>query len=155
MLVLKKPRRAFRAFIGAEDGNPSIEFAFVAPVMALMLFGMVEFSRYSYTQSALSFAAEEATRAAVVQGGSITNAEIVTIVESNLLFLDAGLSTVCVLSPVDATTQTSTVSITIDYDYDPIFPAVFGNITISGSSEGFISFTPVDEFNDASGDCVT
>ena len=37
---------------------------------------MIEFSRYAYTQSALNFAAEEATRFAVVNGGNVTNDEV-------------------------------------------------------------------------------
>jgi Flp pilus assembly protein TadG len=130
-----------------------VEFAFVAPPLLLLMFGLIEFSRYTYAQSALDYAAEEATRFAIVNGGSVTNDQIIAIAQDNMLFLDTGLSAVCVLSPTDTATSTSTVSVTISYDYDPIIPLVLGNQTMQGRSQGFIAFTPVDEPNDSSGSC--
>ena len=148
-------RKARRFFLGRDDGSMMVEFAFIGPPLVLFLFGLIEFSRYAYTQSALNFAAQEATRFAVVNGGIVTNDQIIALAEENMLFLDSGLAAVCVLSPTDVTTQTSTVSVTITYNYDPIIPLVLGNLSVVGTSEGYISFSPIDEPNDSSGDCGT
>ena len=110
--------------IRRSEGNTVVEFAIVGPVLIAFLFGLVEFARYAYTQSALNFAAEEATRFAVVRGGDVTNTEILDIARENLVLLDASLSAICILTPTDATTQTSTVSVSINYNYDPIIPVV-------------------------------
>jgi Flp pilus assembly protein TadG len=153
MTIRKAPWTRIRRFFAADAASVMVEFAFLAPPLVLFLFGMIEFSRYAYTQSALNFAAEEATRFAVVNGGEVTNDEVLDLARDNLLFLDSGLAALCILSPTDATTQTSTVSVIISYDYDPIFPLVFGDIALEGRSEGYISFSPVDEGNDDAGSC--
>ena len=153
---MRQPRRLLRAllpFLRRSEGNMAVEFAIVAPTLVLFLFGLIEFSRYAYTQSALNFAAEEATRFAVVRGGEVTNTEILDVVRDNLLLLDSGLAAVCVLSPTNAITQTSTVSISIAYSYQPIIPLVADGFTISGVSEGHISFSPIDPDGALAGDC--
>lgn len=155
MTTRKVLANRIRRLLARESGSAVLEFALLAPPLVLFLFGMIEFSRYAYTQSALNFAAQEATRFAVVNGGNVTNDDVLVLARDNLLFLDSGLAALCILSPTDATTQTSTVSISITYDYDPIFPLVFGDITLEGSSEGYISFSPVDEGNDNAGTCGT
>lgn len=151
---LRDRRSAFGAFCRRRDGNMAVEFAIVGPVLVMFLFGLVEFARYTYTQSALNFAAEEATRYAVVRGGEVTNDEILDIAKDNLLLLNSGLAAVCVLSPTDTVTQTSTVSVTINYNYQPIIPAVWSALTITGISEGHISFSAVDPDSSLTGDCA-
>ncbi|HMB77251.1 MAG TPA: TadE/TadG family type IV pilus assembly protein [Kiloniellaceae bacterium] len=146
-------RSILATLIRRRDGSMVIEFAIVGPVLILFLFGLVEFARYTYTQSALNFAAEEATRYAVVRGGEVTNDEILAIARDNLLLLNSGLAAVCVLSPTDIVTQTSTVSVSIDYSYQPIFDLIWPNMTLTGISEGHISFTPIDPDSSLSGDC--
>lgn len=145
--------KTMKRLLAGEGGSLMVEFAFIAPPLLLFLFGLIEFSRYAYTQSALNFAAEEATRFAVVNGGTVTNDKIIELAESKMLFLDQTLSAVCVLSPTDTSTQTSTVSVTISYNYDPIIPLVIGSVTLEGTSEGYISFSPIDPPNGSSGDC--
>jgi Flp pilus assembly protein TadG len=151
--VRRVRRSVLPALCRQRDGNMVVEFAIVAPVLILFLCGLVEFARYTYTQSALNFAAEEATRFAVVRGGEVTNTEILDIAKDNLLFLDSGLAAVCVLSPTDIVTQTSTVSVSINYSYQPILPLVWNNMTMTGISEGHISFTPIDPDSNLTGDC--
>jgi len=147
-------RSAIARLLRRRDGNMAVEFAIVGPVLVMFLFGLVEFARYTYTQSALNFAAEEATRYAVVRGGEVTNEEILDIARDNLLLLDSGLAAVCVLSPTDIVTQTSTVSVSINYNYHPIVPLVLPDMTITGISEGHISFTPIDPDSNLTGDCA-
>ena len=91
-----------RRLLAKENGSAVIEFAILAPPLVLFLFGMIEFSRYAYTQSALNFAAEEATRFAVVNGGNVTNDEVLDLARDNLLFLDSGLAALCILPSTTA-----------------------------------------------------
>lgn len=129
-----------------------VEFAFIGPVMLTMLFGVIEFGRFAFTQSALNYAAEETTRYAIVNGGNVTNDELLTYARTKLLGLDDTLAVLCLLSPV-TTVQTSTVSITIDYNFDLLVPLPMEGIVLQGSSDGYISFSPVDPDTDISGDC--
>ncbi len=155
MTMTKAFSRILRRLRREAGGNLIIEFALIAPLMLSMLFGVIEFRRLAYTQSAINFAAEETTRFAIVRGGDVTNTEILTFAESKLLGLNEGLAVLCLLTPVDATTQTSTVSITIDYNFDLLLPIPIDPITLQGSSEGYISFSPVDPDTDLSGECDT
>ena len=69
---MRQRRRLLRAllpFLRRSEGNMAVEFAIIAPTLLLFLFGLIEFSRYAYTQSSLNFAAQDATRFAVVRGG--------------------------------------------------------------------------------------
>ena len=50
----------------ARDGVTALEFALVAPVAFLLLFGGVEFGRALYPRSTLQFAVEPAARCAAV-----------------------------------------------------------------------------------------
>ena len=52
------------------EGASAVEFAFVAPVVLILIFGMVELSRFMMALHATAGAAREATRAAVVTGAT-------------------------------------------------------------------------------------
>lgn len=53
-------------FLNATEGTSAIEFALVAPVVFLLLFGIVEFGRLVWTQTALQYAAQAAARCAAL-----------------------------------------------------------------------------------------
>ncbi len=55
-----------RGLFRATQGATAIEFALVAPVLFLTLFGAIEFGRLMWTQSALHYAVEQAARCASV-----------------------------------------------------------------------------------------
>ncbi|MDX1400478.1 MAG: TadE/TadG family type IV pilus assembly protein [Kiloniellales bacterium] len=135
-----------------KDGSVAVEFAFVAIPLMLLTGGIVEFARYSYTQSALHFAAEEATRYAVVRGGSVTESELVAVAQNSMLFLDTGVSAICITAP--AGTATAELTVTISYDYEPIIGLVGRAITLSGESAGFIAFSPLNPSSNISEDCA-
>ena len=144
-----------RAFWRDSQASSVIEFAIIAPILVSFTMGIIEFSRYAYTQSALDFAAEEATRFAIVNGGTASNTDILNRASDAMLFLDSNLSAICVLSPTDTVANTSTVSITISYTYNPIFPLVLDTMTLEGTSSGYISFSPVDEDSNQAGNCAS
>lgn len=129
-------------------GSVVVEFALIGPVMLTMLFGVMEFGRYTYVQAAVNLAAQETTRYAVVNAATVTNEDLATYAGAELGGLDENPVVICVHTPPD-TTETTVVSITIDYPYDPWFPLPFEGLTVVGSSEGFVTFSPllsVDEF---------
>jgi Flp pilus assembly protein TadG len=61
-----RPHRPRHDLWSAREGATAIEFAFVAPVLFAILFGVIEFGRLMWTQSALHFAVEAAARCASV-----------------------------------------------------------------------------------------
>lgn len=58
-------KRRVRLPLG-RDGVTALEFALVAPVLFMLLFGGVEFGRALHTRSTLQFAVERAARCAAV-----------------------------------------------------------------------------------------
>jgi Flp pilus assembly protein TadG len=52
--------------IADRGGGSAVEFSLIAPAFLLLLFGVAEFGRLLWTQSALHFAVEEAARCATV-----------------------------------------------------------------------------------------
>jgi Flp pilus assembly protein TadG len=57
-----------RAFGSSNTGSAAVEFAFVAPLLFLLMFAIVEFGRAWWAKSSLQYAAERAARYAVVCG---------------------------------------------------------------------------------------
>ncbi|MDT9599266.1 TadE/TadG family type IV pilus assembly protein [Sphingosinicella rhizophila] len=73
----------FRRRIGKDErGATLVEFAFVAPVLLLTLFGLLDLGYQSYTQSILQGALHEAARMATV--GDKTGAQIDAVVVDRL-----------------------------------------------------------------------
>jgi Flp pilus assembly protein TadG len=58
-----------KAFGRSSSGSAAVEFAFVAPLLFLLLFAVVEFGRGWWAKSSLQYAAERAARFAVVCTG--------------------------------------------------------------------------------------
>jgi Flp pilus assembly protein TadG len=50
-----------------DDGAVLVEYAFVLPVLLLLVFGLMQIGGMAWTQSALDFAVQEAARCAVVR----------------------------------------------------------------------------------------
>jgi len=55
-----------RQFARASDGATALEFAIVAPVLLMLLLGIMEAGRALWTQNALNFAVEQAARCAAI-----------------------------------------------------------------------------------------
>jgi Flp pilus assembly protein TadG len=54
------------------NGQSLVEFALVVPLLLVLVFGILEFSRAWMTKNVLTGAAREAVRVAVVPGGSVS-----------------------------------------------------------------------------------
>jgi Flp pilus assembly protein TadG len=88
-----------RAFGRSNTGSAAVEFAFVAPLLFLLMFAIVEFGRAWWAKSSLQYAAERAARYAVVCGtGACPGAAAIQTYAANQV----------VDQPVDSSTFTVT-----------------------------------------------
>ena len=125
-------------------GVSAVEFALLAPVLLSMMFGVIEFGRVAYTQGVVSFAAEEATRYAVVNY-AIDESEVRDVAQACLLGIDpARINAIIVTGPVDPDDNTRTISVEVSYTFEFLLPFLpEGAIPISGRSRGFLIPPPL------------
>ena len=84
----------------ARQGTTAVEFAMVAPVLFLIIFGGVEFGMLLWTQSALHFAVQEAARCASVTPSTCgTASQIATYAASETTGLNISSSAFTVTTP--------------------------------------------------------
>ena len=76
-------RRRHNAWRLDNRGTTAIEFALIAPTLFLMLFGCMEFGRMVWTEGALNFAVQEATRCASVTPSTCGTASQITTYAAN------------------------------------------------------------------------
>lgn len=86
-------------FTQQSDGTVAVEFALVAPMLFLLIFGLIESGRLYFTRSSVQFAVEQAGRYAMVHIDANTSA-ISQELKANLIGVDPEDVTVTV------TTQT-------------------------------------------------
>ncbi|MEK1854016.1 MAG: TadE/TadG family type IV pilus assembly protein [Phyllobacterium sp.] len=91
--------RSARIFERDETGGTAIEFALVAPVLILLLFGMVVFGWSMNAMSSVRYALEESSRALQMKS-SLTQTEIEAMVKDHVREL--GLQNVDVTLAIDA-----------------------------------------------------
>lgn len=70
---------------GCEDGQALVEFALVAPILLLLILGLVEFSRAWNTEQVLTDAAREALRSSVVANPDFTYDALLGLIDQSLL----------------------------------------------------------------------
>ena len=121
----------------SESGAIMVEFALIAPVLFTMTFGIVEFGRAAFTQGVLLYAAEEATRYAIVNYNA-TATEVKQVAASKFLLINPkNMKSFTVTAPLDPDDQTRLVTVSMTYQFDFLLP--FGSITLSSNSKGFIT----------------
>ncbi len=125
-------------------GSFAISFAISVPLVLSAIFGTIELGRLGFSKAALQYAAEEATRYAIVREGQVTPAEIEAFAASKLTgVFDRGTAVIAVLAPADPVTGTSLLSVQVSYQYEFLLPFLPQNgIQLAGSSSGFIAFAP-------------
>ena len=135
---------ALRRLIDDCRGVSAVEFALMAPVFLGMVIGVMELGRAAYTQGVVSFAAEEATRHAVVNY-AITEDEVRDLTEDCLLGIDPSrINAIVVTGPINPADNTRTISVEVSYDFQFLLPLMpDGVIPISGSSRGFLIPPPL------------
>lgn len=133
--------------IAADDeGAVAVEFALTLPIYLAMIGMIIEGSWMVYHQQAVTYAAEEATRFALVNY-SATRADVAEVAYSNLSLLDRSKLDADAIVVADTLNDDDTklISVRITYSYEPLFPvfSFFGDpdtngFTFTGSSEGFL-----------------
>lgn len=121
-------------------GSGVVEFALTAPIFLLFLFAIMEFGRIAFTQGVLMYAAQEATRYAIVNYGASAD-QIKQQVLNHIVTLNpAQITALVVTGPIDPTDKTQLVTVQISYQYQFVFPLVPNTpFVMTGSSKGFIT----------------
>lgn len=134
---LRVLQRRLRA---CDVGAAAVEAAFTFPIYFLLLYGIIEFSHYSYTSMAVSDAAREGVRYAVVRGANsaqpATSSSITTYIKGRLALLSSALTTVAVTYTPD-NQPGSAVKVQVSYPFSPFMPG-FGYLaakTVTSSSQ--------------------
>jgi Flp pilus assembly protein TadG len=108
------------------QGAAAVEFAVIAPLFFLMVFGMIEFGRAIMVQQVLTNASREGARIAVLDSQTPTATQVTTMVTTYLQ--NAGISGATVtLNPTEPTTagygDPVTVSVQIQFSKVTWLPA--------------------------------
>lgn len=117
----------------SERGAVAVEFAIVAPVLVMLLLGIVEFSRAYNAQASLSAAAREGVRVMAITGNQTTAR---TAAKSVAVSLQPGLqdTNISFGTPCPATVSTGTspqATITITYSLSTL-TGIAGPFTMTG-----------------------
>lgn len=125
-----------------EGGGSAIEFALTAPLIFALVFGIIDFTRLAFSQAALHFAAQEATRFAIVREGRVGSADIRAFAESQLLDV-FGLdgATFTISTAPDPISNTSVLTVIARQDFAFLLPFLpKGAIRLTAESRGFLAF---------------
>ena len=133
-----------RRLAADRSGVTAVEFALMAPVLFALLFGTIEFGRVAYTQGVVSFAAEEATRYAVVNY-AISEDEVRDVARACLLGINPDrIQAVVVTGPIDPVDNTRAISVQVSYNFEFLLPFLpDGIISLVGTSRGFLIPPPL------------
>ena len=148
MKTKKKKQTQSAGFLGrllrANGGAYALHFALALPVMLTAIFGAIELGRLGFSKAALQFAAEEATRYAIVREGQVTSEEIEAFAASKLTgVFDRSTAVIAAVAPPDEITGTSRLSVQVTYQYEFLMPFLpHDGIELVGNSSGFIAFAP-------------
>lgn len=125
----------------SRDGVAAVEFALVFPLLLTAFFGVIEVGRLVYVQAALNFAAQEATRFAVVREGQLTTDQIEAYAASQLIGVDKAPTVFTVTAPLDPETASSLITVEVRYTHTFLLPLLpVEGIEMTASSRGFLAF---------------
>jgi Flp pilus assembly protein TadG len=132
-----KVERPYRLFRRNRRAAAAVEFAVVAPVFFLLVFGMIEYGRMVMVYQILTNASREGARAAVLDGATTTN--VTTSVNSYLSSALISGATVTV-SPNPPTTAQygAPVTVTVSIPFSQVSwlpsPMYLGSQTLSSAT---------------------
>lgn len=125
------------------SGVAAVEFALVAPIFFLLVFGLIEFGRMMMVQQALTNAAREGSRVAILattKDGSAVEARMRDYLESVLANAASGDVRVTVPGNLGTVTSGSTLTVSAEVDYMDVSWVPLGylglNPTIAASQIG-------------------
>lgn len=101
------------------QGAAAVEFAMVAPVFVLLVFGMIEFGRLVMVQQVLTNASREGCRLGVLDGA--TTAEVTTAVNNYLTAAQVPGATVTVSpNPPSSAVYGQSVTVTVSVPFSQV-----------------------------------
>lgn len=106
-----------RKILRSEDGAVLVEFAFAVPLLLLIVWCMVDFSRAYYTSNSLATAVREGARYAAVQstpGASATVARIDSVVRRAFSPMGGDSITNNIITVVDSSTTGGYVAVSVN-----------------------------------------
>jgi Flp pilus assembly protein TadG len=124
--------RSLRAASSSRSGSATIEFGMAIAVFLVFVLGIIEFSRALWTDHALDYAAEQATRYVIANPDASTG-QVQTYAESQLMSVDASATTVTVVEEV--LDGVNYLTVTVVYPFNALIPFVpLGTINLTGVS---------------------
>lgn len=136
--MARHPARRIGGIAQDKRGGAAVETALAMPIYLFCLFALIEVGRLVYTQGAVMFAAQEATRYATVHYDAST-AELMTVATDRIFALRKDkITDVSVASVLDPLDQTKRVTVELSYRHDLLLPLLpGGGVTLHGASRGF------------------
>jgi Flp pilus assembly protein TadG len=141
----------------AETGATAVEFALVAPLLLAVLFGVMEAGRAIFTQAVIYYAAQEATRWAMVNppimpdedldtaaGKKLYEDRIQAVVDQHLIIVSPHntVAIPVVAADPDPADNTREISVTVQYQFTWMMPYISkwtGPIQLSSFSRGILA----------------
>jgi Flp pilus assembly protein TadG len=125
------------------SGVAAVEFALVAPIFFLLVFGLIEFGRMMMVQQALTNGAREGSRVAVMpntKNGADVEAAIRDYLQSVMANANTGEVRVTVPGNLGTVTSGATLTVSVEVDYLDVSWVPLGylglNPTIAASQIG-------------------
>jgi Flp pilus assembly protein TadG len=100
-------------------GAAAVEFAFVAPLLMLLTFGMVDVGRAVMVQNLLTNAARDGARAAVLDGATVANVEQ-QVKDYLAASTVPGVTVAITPSPLTSANLGDPVSVTVEIPFDSV-----------------------------------
>lgn len=124
--------RHLRKALADRRGVAAVEFGLTLPAFLLLVCGTIEFSRVLWSQHALGFAAEQATRYALANP-SATSVDIQAYAEGQLVAVDA--STVTISVTQETLDGIDYITVSVATPFQSILPLVpLGSFSLTGIS---------------------
>lgn len=135
--AVEKLEKLCRSCRQQRQGAAAVEFALVAPVFFLLIFGMIEYGRMVMVQQVLTNAAREGARVGVLDNA--TTSDVTTSVSSFLTGANINSSTVTVNpSPPSSAPYGGSVTVTVSVPFSQVSwlpsPMFLGGTTLSATA---------------------
>ena len=114
-----------------------VEFALLAPIFFLFVFGIIEFGRVMQVKNVITNASREAARAAVFEGSTADEVEQVAK-DAAAVGTVPGVAVQVYPANFSSVTPGTQISVTVSVDFKDVsflpIPAIVKNLTLSGTT---------------------